>query len=144
MKKLITKPHLFFFGLALLFVIIAIVKGKNSLEINISLAKFDIQVKTFCLISSLFFVLIGFNYFSIIWANRQPRKWLTIIHIVLQIVALAPFIYLLSTANNSSETNTDNDLKLLIATNFIGFLLFLLATLIHLVNFFSSLFLKKE
>jgi len=144
MKKLITKPHLFFFGLALLFVIIAIVKGENSLEINISLAKFDIQVKTFCLISSLFFVLIGFNYFSIIWANRQPIKWLTTIHIVLQILALAPFIYLLSTENNSSETNTNNDLKLLIATNFIGFLLFLLATLIHLVNFFSMLFLKKE
>jgi hypothetical protein len=140
MKKIIAKPHLFFFGLALLFVIIASINGKNNLEINIGLVNFDIQVKILCLISSLFFVLIGFNYFSIFWANKQPRKRLTIIHIVLQIIALTPFIYLLSTVNNSSDTN----LELLIATNFIGFLIFLFASLLHLINFFSSLFLKKE
>lgn len=142
MKKILTKPHIFFFGLALFFIVIIFINGKST--INISYLYYDIEVKTFCLFSSLFFGLIGFNYFSIILANKQPKKWLTITHIVLQTIALVPFIYLLITAKNSSEPNLNQDLEFIIALNFIGFILFLLASFIHLINFFVSLFLKRE
>lgn len=145
MRKLIKKPHYFFFGLVPIFILIAIFKGENAVDINIHATYFVISVKHLCFISAIFFCLIGINYFSLIWMEKPPKKWLTIIHIILQVLSLIPFIYwLFVEASEDLNSNYWNFYQFMIVSLLIAFILFTLSVLIHLTNFLSSIFLKKE
>lgn len=145
-KKLIVKPYLFFFGLIPIFILLGLLSGDKILNINIDYIYFDILYLHFYLFSAIFFAMIGINYFSLHWAEKPPKKWLTIIHISLQIIALL----LLFTNNNwnwigekSQEgilNITDNSSIIIV----LAFLIFLLSAFVHLINFFTSLFLKIE
>jgi hypothetical protein len=80
MKKIIAKPHLFFFGLAIVFMLLGIFINPNKVvDINLNALYVVISYTDWCYFSTLFFCLIGLNYFSLYWANRPPKKYLTII-----------------------------------------------------------------
>ncbi len=147
MKKLIHKPHLFFFGLIPLFILLGIFKRNVPIDINISYIYYLINVDFWCYISAVYFGLIGINYFSLYWVKKKPNKWLTLIHIILQILCLLPYIYAVLSANNNENINTSKiifgstDLNAILM---MSFLLYILSIIIHLINFFTSLFLKRD
>ena len=141
-KKIIAKPHLFFFGLVPIFVFIGLINREKFININIDYFYFDIKINLLCYLSSIFLLLIGFNYFSLEWANKKPRKILTIFHLVLQIISLISFFILIF------SINTKGSFEIEILNNYlfflVSFLIFLLSVFIHLINFFTSLFLKTK
>lgn len=141
LRKVISKPHLFFFGLIPFSIILGFLLRNET----VNLAYYGVNISfnsasTFS-ISSVFFGLIGFDYFSLLLIKKQPIKRLTVVHIVLQIISLTLFIYYILSMTNFE---TRQEKQLLSFTFFIGFILFLISILIHLINFFASLFLKKE
>jgi hypothetical protein len=146
MKKLIAKPHLFFFGLVPLFIILGFFKSDGEISINIDYMQLDLKVNTICYLSAIFFSLIGLNYFSILLMGKKLKKGLTITHIAIQLVSFIPFFYILFTATKIEETvaNSQQYLDLFSIPFLIGFFLFLSAIFIHLINFSVSLFLKKQ
>jgi hypothetical protein len=146
MKKIITKPHLFFFGFAFTFVLLGFYKKESIANIAIFGTYFVFFKDLWCYISAIFFFLIGLNYFCLIWAKKVPKLWLTTAHLFLQIVSLIPFmhiIFILEPNNKLTGTNflyfMDLDQVLIIS-----FIIFLISIFIHLINFFTSLFLKTK
>ena len=139
--KIISKPHLFFFGL----IPFTITLGFLLRNETVSFAYYGITISFNCAsilsISSVFFGLIGINYFSLHLVKKQPKKGLTIVHIIFQIISLTLFIYYILSMTNLEARQ---EKQLLSFTFFIGFILFLISILIHLINFSASLFLKKE
>ena len=91
LKKIISKPYLFFFGLVPLFVIIGLLNMKSYINLSIDYLNFDLDISLLCNISAVFFLLIGFNYYSLFWVQKEPKKSLTITHIILQLISLIPF-----------------------------------------------------
>ncbi len=142
LKKIIAKPFLFFFGLVPLFLVIGFLKRDSFLNINVDYIYFDINISLICNISAVFFLLIGFNYYSLFWAQKTPKKTLTIIHIVLQLLTIIPFLSVILSFKidgNISTNFVSNNLILIVS-----FIVFLLSIFVHLINFFTSLFLKTE
>ena len=142
LKKIISKPYLFFFGLVPLFVIIGLLNMKSYIKLRIDYLNFDLDISLLCNISAVFFLLIGFNYYSLFWVQKEPKKSLTITHIILQLISLIPFILLIFSVDfskNNPSIFTNTNLLLIIS-----FIIFLISVFIHLINFFTSLFLKSK
>ena len=146
MKKLITKPHLFFLGLACAFIILGVSKKNVTLDIALFDMYFVFYADLWCYISAIFFCLIGLNYFCLIWAKKEAKIWLTMVHIFLQIIAVIPFIFIIFNSK-SDEKLPANDFLYAINLDqalLISFIIFLFSIFIHLINFFTSLFLKTK
>ncbi|QOD61164.1 hypothetical protein H9I45_01590 [Polaribacter haliotis] len=145
MKTIIAKPHLFFFGLTMSFFILGFLNREIPFDINIHATYYVSTLNFWFYISAVFFALIGFNYFSLAWAEKPPKKWLTITHISLQILSLL----LLLTKENWNWIGKENSQKLSIFSDndqliiAISISIFIFSIFIHLINFFTSLFLKK-
>lgn len=90
--------------------------------------------------------MIAINYFALQWAEKPPKKGLTIIHITLQTVA----ILLIHTNNNWNWIGQQSDSKIQLLNDnsniviALSILIFLLSAFIHLINFLTSILLKKE
>ena len=84
MKKFISKPHLFFFGLVPLFIILGLIKKDALMDVNISYVYFELAISTLCYLSAIFFSLIGLNYFSVLLSGKKLKKGLTITNIILK------------------------------------------------------------
>lgn len=142
LKKIIAKPHLFFFGLTPIFILIGFLKNSNTLNISIGYVYFDVKLQLICNITALFFLLIGFNYYSLFWTQKKINKSLTITHVVLQLITLIPFLLLLFLVNKDGDISSAylHSVSILL----ISFVLFLVSIFIHLINFFTSFFLNKE
>lgn len=141
MQKIIRKPQFFFFFLALLFFIFSLLNKNGTIPIAIDYANIDIQVWSLGLISAAFFVLIAVNYTSLSITQKTPKKVLTIIHIVLQIISIIPVLYLMIQSN---VPETYDGISQMNAILILAFFVFLTATLIHLINFVVSLIAKKD
>ena len=145
-KKIINKPHFFFFGLVPIFIVLGFFFKDKTLDINIYDTYFIVTYYHFFLFSAVFFAMLGLNYFSLHWAERPPRKRLTVTHILLQIISL---LFLL-TKDNWNWNGEDSYVGLQMMNNnsniilLLSFLVFLLSIFVHLINFFSSLFLKRD
>ncbi len=146
MKRVIHKPHLFFFGLIPVFLIFGFINRNIPIDVNIAFIYYLINVDFWCYVSAIYFGLIGINYLSLNLVKKYPKKGLTITHILLQILCILPYIYAVSKLDESgslvqkSAANSANLSMLLI----IGFLLFIISIVIHLINFFSTLLLKRD
>ncbi len=147
MKKIILKPHIFFFSLIPVVIILGYLLKNNSVNIALYNETFSIALNHISLYFAVFFGLIGLNYFSLHFGNKTPYKWMTIIHLSMQIIALLLFFSkdywnVLGENNFSFGLNINMDYATLIL--FISFILFVFGTMIHLINFFASLINKSK
>lgn len=126
--------------------LLGVFKRNIPIDISISYIHYLINVDFWCYITALYFGLMGINYLSLYWAKKQPNNWLTIAHITLQIVCIIP--YLISVFNlDETGSLIYNNLPFqenLSNILLIAFFIFLMSILVHLINFFSSLLLKKD
>lgn len=146
MKKLIYKPHLFFFALIPIFIILGFLNRNIPIDINISFIYYLINVDFWCYVSAVFFGLVGVNYLSLNLIKKNPKKGLTITHILLQILCLIPYLFAVFKLD---ENGTLKNIEFLDDIGFenyliVGFILFILSIIIHLINFFISLLLKRD
>lgn len=141
MNKMIRKPQYFFFILAIAVLICGYVNDGKAILISVESYYINLDVWAAGLFSGIFFILIGLNYFSISITNKTPKKGLTIAHILLQIIAIVPFVYYFFTAD---VKRSHEEIVFMNAVIVLAFIVFLLASLIHIVNFLISLLLKKE
>ncbi|APZ46943.1 hypothetical protein BW723_11900 [Polaribacter reichenbachii] len=146
MKKIINKPYLYFFALIPLYITIGLIKRNVPIDINITYIYYLINVDFWCYVSAVYFSLIGINYVALDWAKKCPKKWLTISHIILQTLAIIPFIYAVLRLDENGLLKGNQFLGILNleAVLIFSFFLFLLSIFVHLVNFFVSLLLKRE
>ncbi len=141
MNRLINKPHLFFFGLTPIVLILGYFLKNKSYNIVYYGAIFPINYFDFFLISTIFFSLIGINYFSLSLVKRKPKKGLTIAHLVFQSIALILLVYYILQTGNTTNTSNESVLNLTLLSSFFTFLISLI---IHLAIFFMSMLLGKD
>ena len=141
MKKMINKPQYFFLILAILVMISGYVNEGKVIPISFESYYINLDVWAAGLFSGVFFVLIAVNYFSISITKKTAKKGLTIAHIILQLIAIVPFVYYFFTAD---VKRSYDEITFMNAVIVLSFILFLLASLIHIINFLASLILKKE
>lgn len=145
MNKIFKTPHLFFFGLVPVFILISFFRSESNFDLNIYDTYVVIAISHLCYLSAGFFGLIGINYYVLHWAKKTHKQALTSMHITLQIASLLFFIYFMFSipGNNTLETAypspiDENSLFV------VSFVLFLIATILHFINFFMSLLNKRE
>lgn len=145
MKLFTKKPHLFFFYGVPIFLILGFIKRNVPIDLSISYIYYLINVDFWCYVSAVYFGLIGLNYLALNWANKTPKKALTVLHIILQIASILPYLYaILNLDENGTlqkQTLFDINLNSLFV---VSFFLFLISIFIHLINFLDSLFLKRD
>lgn len=146
MKKLIYKPHLFFFALIPIFIILGFLNRNIPIDINISFIYYLINVDFWCYVSAVFFGLVGVNYLSLNLIKKNPKKGLTITHILLQILCLIPYLFAVFKLDENGTLKNIEFLNDIGFENYliVGFILFILSIIIHLINFFISLLLKRD
>lgn len=146
MNFIIKKPHLFFFGLIPVFIIIGFLKRDIPIDINISYIHYLINVDFWFYITALYFGLIGINYLALNWVKKYPNIWLTIAHIFLQIISILPYLYAVFSLDETGSLNTKNIFQSETFDSILlfSFLIFLASVFIHLINFFTSLLLKTD
>ena len=141
MRKIISKPHYFFVFLAVITLLCGVLNKDAVIPFALYGTLLNIDVSTITLFSVLFFVLISVNYASLYIIKKPVKKGLTIIHIVLQIIALIPYFYFIF---QSDLPRTYEEIYAINIILLVAFVIFLLATIIHLINFLLSLLTKKD
>lgn len=141
MEKIVIKPHIFFFVFAFLMVLLGLFSDHKDANFNIHDTYFVFNVSFVFYVSAALFVLMGLNYWALQWAEKPAKKLLTILHIILQIIALVPLIYGLLFIDY--EKYEGNLLYITISIT-VGFVLFIISLFIHFINFFISLFSKTD
>lgn len=137
------KPHKFFFFLMPVFFVAGLLGLKKSIDISFFSSYLVVRVSHWFFLATIFCALIGINYFLITWAKKKPNKILSIIHILLQSVASLPFLiclYVLSSSDylENESFNTFDFYGIL----YLSFIIFLISIVVHIFNFFLSLFQK--
>ena len=141
MNKLIQRPQRFFIFLAIVILISGLVNKSAVLKIDMGGFFFDLNLWTTCIFSTLFYLLISVNYFSLTLTKKQPKRLLTLLHIVFQAISFIPFVYIVFTAKNLIDIDEIVRANLILL---VSFFVFVIATFIHFINFFASLLSKKE
>jgi hypothetical protein len=145
LKLFTKKPHLFFFYGIPIFLILGFVKRNVPVDLSISYIYYLINVDFWCYVSAVYFGLIGLNYLALNWANKTPQKVLTVLHIILQIASLLPYLYAIFNLDENGTLQKQTFLGIDLNSLFVvSFFLFLISIFIHLINFLASLFLKRD
>jgi hypothetical protein len=141
-KSIIKKPHLFFFSLIPLFIIVGLIRTGNVIDVSIYNTFFAVKTHHWCYFSAVFTGLIGLNYYVLYWAKKSTIHILSLFHILFQIAALIPFIFCVFFLNTKTffETNSIDFYYLLSAS----YVLFVTSIFIHVLNFILALILKKK
>jgi hypothetical protein len=141
MNRILERPQFLFFALIPIVLILGFMIKDNSITINIHEIYIVLEAWIMCLYAAVFFLMIGLNYSIISFAKKKPRRKLTVLHIVLQVLALIVFLYIFSTAGSLKSYEEEAQLALLFL---LSFLVFLIATLLHFINLIVSFLRKKE
>ena len=141
MKKAINRPQLFFIFLSIITLVSGYINQGADIQIALYGAFLNFSAWSICLFSTIFFVLIAVNYASLTITQRQPKKVLTVIHIILQVASIIPLLYFVYNAN---ITRTYQEVSQMNIVLILTFILFIVATIIHLINFIASLLSKKD
>ena len=141
MKKVLRSPQIFFILLAILITIIGFFKRGTQLDFNYFLSFLLIDVWSIAIVSALFFILISINFSSLKLMSKTPKKSLTSIQVVLQIIALLPLIYYMTVATEGQESQSVALSNIILLFSFV---IFILSVIIHLLNFFISLFKENK
>tara|TARA_R110001592_G_scaffold7066_5_gene39884 strand:- start:136 stop:573 length:438 start_codon:yes stop_codon:yes gene_type:complete len=143
-KTIIKKPHIFFFSLVPLFIIIGILKTDGIIDVTINNTFFAIKTHYWCYFSAVFISLIGLNYYMLYWAKKQTIHILSLFHIMFQVASLVPFIFCVFFLNSktvftSSFLSDSIDFYAILSVSYI---LFIISICLHVLNFILA-FLKK-
>ena len=142
MKKIIAKPHIFFFILIPVIICVGQFNREKYIAIDISYIQNKIHYDSMTYFFALFFGLVGLNYFSLYWGKKTPNKWMTTIHMLLQMLALLLF-FTKDNWNWLHQDTTSTELNLIINYSnvmlILSLCLFIFSAFIHLINFFTSL-----
>lgn len=144
MKTIIKKPHIFFFSLIPLFIIIGILKTDGIIDVTINNTFFAIKTHYRCYFSAVFIGLIGLNYYMLYWAKKQTIHILSLFHIMFQFASIVPFIFCVfflntKTVFNSNFLSNSIDFYAILSVSYI---LFIISICLHVLNFILA-FLKK-
>lgn len=143
MKTIIKRPHFFFFGLIPFVVLIGLLYSDAIIDLTISNEYFSLNVNYWCIFCAVFVGLFGINYATLKWIRKQPRKDLTLLHVVLQTLAILLFLLFLTNINpknNIIEKLFPHTLNYYAILNN-SFFLFGASVFINMINFFQCLFL---
>ncbi|NVK53768.1 MAG: hypothetical protein HWD85_12605 [Flavobacteriaceae bacterium] len=140
MKKLIEKPYLFFLGIIPVLFIFGYLNKGQSINLEYFGGIFSIRFWPVTLFSCVFFLLISFNYLTLHWTDKRPKKVLSALHIILQLISFLVFYYYKSTYQGVLNESFNQINSVLI----LSVLLFIFATMIHLINFFAALTSKSK
>ena len=141
MQKLLQKPYLFFFGLVPVTLILSFLFRNKTIDITYYNGELSIKYLSIFLLMSVFFILLSFNYLALKWAERKPKKWGTIFHILLQFISLILFViyaFKIDAATTIQQADILNIMMLL------SIALFILSIFIHFINFFVSLLMEQD
>ena len=144
MKTIIKKPHIFFFSLVPLFIIIGILKTDGIIDVTINNTFFAIKTHYWCYFSAVFISLIGLNYYMLYWAKKQTIHILSLFHIMFQVASLVPFIFCVFFLNSKTvfTSNFLSDSIDFYAILSVSYILFIISICLHVLNFILA-FLKK-
>ena len=129
-----------------IFLIVGYIKLNDIIDVSIYNSFFAIKVHYWCYFSALFTFMIGINYFMLHWAKKKTIQILSLFHIIFQIEAIIPFFIALFMINSKTSFSPSNPFSFIdfyeVLT--ISFFIYLASIFIHLINFFSSLFLRRR
>ena len=139
-EKVFKNTSGFFISLSIITLILGFIKKGSLIDLSYFMTFLKVDVWSLAVVSSIFVLLVGVNYASLSFIGKETKKILTITHIILQIISIIPFYYIILTTNLSlePELNTIYNIVLLFS-----FVVFILSLVIHLINFFASIF-KQE
>ncbi|WP_405396541.1 hypothetical protein [Maribacter sp. Asnod2-G09] len=86
MKKITQSPHLVFWVLIPVILLIGFIKPDKTLDINIHDTYLVIDLINLAVSISIIFGILGFGYWVIIKLNRKLLNWLTVIHLLITII----------------------------------------------------------
>jgi hypothetical protein len=143
-KTIIKKPHIFFFSLVPLFIIIGVLKTDGIIDVTINNTFFAIKTHYWCYFSAIFIGLIGLNYYMLYWAKKQTIHILSLFHIMFQVASLVPFIFCIFFLNTKTvfTSNFLSDSVDFYAILSVSYILFIISICFHVLNFILA-FLKK-
>jgi len=145
MNKIFNTPHLFFFGLIPVFILISLFRSGANFDLNIYETYVVISIPYVCYLSAAFFGLVGINYYVLHWAKKTHKRALTSMHVTLQIASLLFFIYFMFSIPENNNLGTPYPSSIDENSLFVvSSILFLIATILHFINFFMSLLAKRE
>lgn len=146
MKAIIRKPYQFFFALVPFFLVLSLFRKGAIIDLYIQNTPMAIDVPFLCYLSAAFFALIGINYYLLHWAKKPGRSSLTALHIIFLSPAILFFVYSMFSFTTKQEVGQQALPSFLNDNNLfsIAVILFILATLLHFINFFGSLLAKRE
>ena len=147
MHKLITKPDLIFFLLIPVILLMGIMSGDTTLEINIHDTYFVIAHFHVAVLISILFGIIGVGYWLMKKSNRKLSKWLNWTHIVLTIGGLIaifriPYLSLGSDTQSQFPHFDELEKKNSILTSIILIITF--GQLMYLINLIIGIFIKNK
>ncbi len=141
------KPHLVFFLSIPIIMLIGVLNGYSTLDINIHDTYFVVAHLHLAILISILFGIIGCTYWAIQKANGKLSKWLNLIHIVLTIgglVAIFTVPPLLFAYNTESNFPLYDNLILKNLILISMFFLMMFGQLIYLINITIGIFRKVE
>lgn len=145
MKTIIKKPHIFFFSLIPIFILLAIIKKNGSIDITINNTFFAVKTNYWCYFSAVFSGLIALNYYMLYWAKKQTIHLVSLFHILFQFAALVPFIFCIFFLNTKTvfTSNFLSDSIDFYYLLYISFILFIISVCFHVLNFMLAFFKKN-
>ena len=139
MKKLIDQPHLIFFLVIPVVLLVGHVNMKSLVDINIHDTYFIVSYFHLVVLLSIFFGIIGILYLMMQKAQRRLFKWLTNLHIIMTIGGLAALFTIPQLWHPNVLDYSKKETVL-----FLLFLLIFLAQISFIVNVFFGIFRKHK
>ena len=137
MKRMLNKPHMFFWGLIPIILLIGMFEVYNSvddfLDINIHDTYFVIDRFHLLGFMIFLFILLGLGYWGTYLNKRKLITGITFLHVILNFIALLSFV--------SSFFLSFEDVNMILT---VGFLVFVLAQLLYPINILSALIREKN
>lgn len=116
MTKITKTPHIVFWILIPITLLIGFLKPDKTLDINIHDTYFVIGLISLAVIISIIFGILGLGYWVIIKLNGRLVNWLTIIHLIITIIGffsiIIIFFSLPSIEQDGFSSNFENFLEM--------------------------------
>jgi len=141
MRKIIDRPQILFVFLAIFTLVSAFVNKGNMLQVAMYATYVNIEIWAVGMFSFVFFLLIAVNYTSITVVGKKAKRGLTITHVFLQLVSLFPLLYFMFTSEQERTYDEVTQMNIILI---FAFVVFIIATVVHLINFIMGLLSKKE